>query len=534
MISSIADGDVDPALIDELRQHDPVFGGTIVIEPFPEAGLRDVLGELYTELAVSAAVSQEQITRGAALEPLSQSAITTLVILGADALTESAVRDFTRLRDFDLLQDLVLVTSVTHHVHEQLADARTPSHTVALLSQLAEEYSEPAIPVKPVAVSHARLSETQVTAVATLARRAGHTMQVFRRPLLRLGILAAGLQLFHRPRSLPGTIMRLHALDVALHERGFRLRPENFADAVAHCQARTQLDLWLPQAIDPAPLRASVTALDAGLPRPLPVTPDTTASFLDGFEKPRTRKVYQRALELFCDWRDRNAIDADDHNAEHLEDWAFDRLRAGAAPRTVEVQYVVARRHHLYLLTGEHDATGTPPPAAHRRPVTPLVFADDVAARLGSCAADPQTSNPLELLSRRRYRPVFESPNAHRLLELFGNDPDRAAARIDELRVPNDLWLEVQPLLGPVAHRGEAARMTGCLNAILLVLGTGLPWNALPLELNYGSGARAYRHLRGWVQEDRWPAVRRTLEEHGPAYRGLAWDRVSRFRPRGA
>ena len=133
MISSIADRDVDPALIDELRQHDPVFGGTIVVEPFPEAGLQDVLGELHAELAVSAAVSQEQITRGAALEPLSQSAITTLVILGADALAESALRDFSRLRDFDLLQDLVLVTSVAHHVHEQLADACTPSHAVALL-----------------------------------------------------------------------------------------------------------------------------------------------------------------------------------------------------------------------------------------------------------------------------------------------------------------------------------------------------------------------------------------------------------------
>lgn len=534
MISSIADGDVDPALIEELRQHDPVVGGMIVIEPFPEAGLNDLLGELHAELAVSAAVSQEQIKRGAALEPLRQSAITTLVILGADALADRTLLDFTRLRNFQLLKDLVLVTSVTHHVHEQFADARTPSHADALLTRLAADYSEPAIPATPLAASHASLSETQIAAVATLARRAGHTVHLFGRPLLRVGILAAGLQLFHRPRSLTATILRLHALDVALHERGFLLRPKNFADAVAHCQARTQLDLWLPEAIDPAPRRASFTALDAPLQRPLPVTPTTTASFLDGFEQPRTRKVYERALELFCDWRDRNAIDADDHNAVHLEDWAFDRLRAGTAPRTVEVQYIVARRHHLYLLTGQLDATLKPLPAALRRPVTPLAFADDVTARLGSCADDPQTNNALELLSRRHYRPMFESPNAHRLLELFGNDPDRAGARIEELRVPNDLWLEVQPLLGPVRRRGEATRMSCCLNAILLVLGTGLPWNALPLELNYGSGARAYRHLRGWVQEDRWPAVRRKLEEHGPAYRGLAWERVSRFRPRGA
>jgi transposase len=533
MISSIADSDVDPALIDELRRHDPVFSGTIVLEPFPESSLRDLIAEVHGALAVSAAVSREQITRGAALAPLSESKIATLVILGADAVAANAVRDLTRLRDFDRLQELILVTSSSHHTHERLADTRSPADTARCLARLAAEYREPSIATVPLSDGHADLGDRELDAVAWLARRVGHTMRFFRRPQVRLGVLAAALQLFDRPRSRPGTIVRLHALDVALHERGCRLRAGKFADAVAHCEARTQLDLWLPAAISPAPTRDPLTTLDGTLEHPIAMTADTTATWLDRFDQARTRKVYERALELFADWRARNAIAADDHDVEHLQDWAFDRLRAGAAPRTVEVQYAAVRRHHLYRLTGRHDATAKPSPVALRRPATPLALPEDLAARLGSSRGGPQTGSAPDLLSRRRYRPSLESPNAHRLLELFDNDPERAAARIEALRMPVELWLDVGPLLGPAAVRGDAQRLASCLNAIVLILATGLSWNALPLELNYGSGERAYRHLREWVQEGRWPAIRRALEEHGPTYRDLAWDRVSPSRSGG-
>gem|GEM_PF-6967938 len=60
----------------------------------------------------------------------------------------------------------------------------------------------------------------------------------------------------------------------------------------------------------------------------------------------------------------------------------------------------------------------------------------------------------------------------------------------------------------------------------------GIPWAGLPHELNYGSGAGAYRRLNDWVRDGRWPRIRDRLQEHSGTYQDLAWDRVPGARQR--
>ncbi|WP_371106014.1 MULTISPECIES: transposase [Streptomyces] len=45
------------------------------------------------------------------------------------------------------------------------------------------------------------------------------------------------------------------------------------------------------------------------------------------------------------------------------------------------------------------------------------------------------------------------------------------------------------------------------LNGILCVLYTGIPWEFLPKELEYGSGSTCWRRPRDWHQAGVWQAL---------------------------
>lgn len=527
MIALIDDAEIDPDVIDALRAHDPLFSSAVVVEPFPGSSFKELLGDIHAELALSAAASREHLTNGVAMEPLRECQITVLVVLGADALAPTALSDLARLRDLDRLHEVVLVGS-RHVIGERLNGIETSTRAFERLTELVRRYSEPELPEIGLEDSHRELSATDIFLIVALSRRVGHTISMFRRPLVRLGILAAAVELFDRPRSVAGTVTRLHALDVALHERGYQLRPGVFASAVRHCRDRTQFDLWLPHAIDPLPPRDALIPLDAELQRPLPVNTDTTAAWAHGFDQPRTRSVYKAAGESLLEWRAQHGLKPEDRRPEQLEEWAFDRMRSGAAPRTVIVQYTAARRYYLYLATGFRDVTVKPPPFADRRQRRPIGFSHDVAARLDAARDRSLIDGDIESLdARRRLVPLDES-NMRTLLLLFDNDLERVAARIEALRMAPSLWRQIRPLLGPDVHQGHRLRrMAASLNAILLVLGVdALPWSAVPRELRYGSGVRAQRQLREWVHAGTWPAIRRVLEEHHETYRALNWERV--------
>ena len=50
-----------------------------------------------------------------------------------------------------------------------------------------------------------------------------------------------------------------------------------------------------------------------------------------------------------------------------------------------------------------------------------------------------------------------------------------------------------------------------CLEGILFVLKSGMPWQMLPTSLGYGSGSTCWRRFHAWTQWGVWPEVHRRL-----------------------
>ncbi|MBT5872945.1 MAG: transposase, partial [Candidatus Latescibacteria bacterium] len=76
--------------------------------------------------------------------------------------------------------------------------------------------------------------------------------------------------------------------------------------------------------------------------------------------------------------------------------------------------------------------------------------------------------------------------------------------------VDDRTWQCVEPFFP--APKPRRARCPGrlpidnrkTLNGILFVLKTGIPWEALPVELEYGSGVTCWRRLREWRLSGVW------------------------------
>ena len=66
--------------------------------------------------------------------------------------------------------------------------------------------------------------------------------------------------------------------------------------------------------------------------------------------------------------------------------------------------------------------------------------------------------------------------------------------------VSDDLWEAIQPLLPPEPQRQHGGppcvSRRAALGGILYILGHGLRWRDLPLELGFGSGVTSWRRLR--------------------------------------
>lgn len=79
-------------------------------------------------------------------------------------------------------------------------------------------------------------------------------------------------------------------------------------------------------------------------------------------------------------------------------------------------------------------------------------------------------------------------------------------------------WALLQPLLPPPKRRGRPrAEDRRTLNAILFVLRSGIPWNALPER--YGDDSTAHRRLVAWQADGTWERIWQiflsTLDEQG-------------------
>ncbi|MBM3263321.1 MAG: transposase [candidate division Zixibacteria bacterium] len=99
--------------------------------------------------------------------------------------------------------------------------------------------------------------------------------------------------------------------------------------------------------------------------------------------------------------------------------------------------------------------------------------------------------------------------------------------------VDDRIWLSVEPLF-PVPK----PRRTRCpgrqpldnrrtLNGVLFVLKTNIPWEALPVELGFGSGVTCWRRLREWRADGTWARLLSVLSAYLPNSETFEWSRVN-------
>jgi transposase len=75
--------------------------------------------------------------------------------------------------------------------------------------------------------------------------------------------------------------------------------------------------------------------------------------------------------------------------------------------------------------------------------------------------------------------------------------------------VSDGLWEQIEPLLPPEPEpspKGGRPRVANrqALTGIVYVLTTGIPWQALPTEMNCGSGSTCWRRFSEWTAMSVW------------------------------
>lgn len=120
-----------------------------------------------------------------------------------------------------------------------------------------------------------------------------------------------------------------------------------------------------------------------------------------------------------------------------------------------------------------------------------------------------------------------------------GYPPARIDPRIRTLvNVGDETWAAVAPLIPPhpPRRRHHAGRLPledrAVLAGILTILANRVGFDALPVELGYGSAMTCWRRLRHWHQAGAWPAIAARLREAMPPGTHLDLERVDRlFQP---
>ena len=96
--------------------------------------------------------------------------------------------------------------------------------------------------------------------------------------------------------------------------------------------------------------------------------------------------------------------------------------------------------------------------------------------------------------------------------------------------VGEELWREVEPLLPrhPPNPKGGKPRVPDrrCLEGIVFVLRSGIPWQLLPAEMGCGSGSTCWRRLREWTEAGVWPRLHRRLLNLLGARGRIDWSRA--------
>lgn len=103
---------------------------------------------------------------------------------------------------------------------------------------------------------------------------------------------------------------------------------------------------------------------------------------------------------------------------------------------------------------------------------------------------------------------------------------------MSKLIVDDELWEVIRPLL---PRRKRRFRFPGrkpfddrrCLNGILFVLRTGIPWEHLPQEAGWGSGMTCWRRLRDWQEAGVWERLHELVLARLQAADKIDWSRAA-------
>ncbi len=96
--------------------------------------------------------------------------------------------------------------------------------------------------------------------------------------------------------------------------------------------------------------------------------------------------------------------------------------------------------------------------------------------------------------------------------------------------VDDDLWELIEPLLPPWPAKAPGPRPVPdrlCLQGILFVLHTGIGWEDLPQELEFGSGMTCWRRLQRWTEAGVFDQIHQLLLARLNAANRIDWTRAA-------
>jgi transposase len=93
-------------------------------------------------------------------------------------------------------------------------------------------------------------------------------------------------------------------------------------------------------------------------------------------------------------------------------------------------------------------------------------------------------------------------------------------------RIPDDLWVKIQPLLPPEKLPGTPGRpavpFRKVLDGILYVLRTGCQWKAVPKE--FGSGSTCHKRFQEWERMGVFAKLWEIVISEYDELRGIRWQ----------
>ena len=94
--------------------------------------------------------------------------------------------------------------------------------------------------------------------------------------------------------------------------------------------------------------------------------------------------------------------------------------------------------------------------------------------------------------------------------------------------IPDGLWDLITLLLPSVTPKPKGGRPRlsdrACLNGIVFILRSGIPWEMLPQEMGCGSGMTCWRRLRDWQQAGIWDLIHFVLLNWLSRYGKIDWS----------